>query len=223
MAINNVTLNSGIQNITSTKVSTADNETKNLQNQLANKEQRLQRLTSDSELTAEEKAKERQEIQQQIAELNRKLKLLQMEQKEKAEETAKKQEQKAVLQEEMNAETKVEKTAKVSGEEAEESTKMQEEKREELNPPVQDLQQMLAADSYVQQERVQSSVDRKHLGQENVLEAELQSDALYGIDNQSKKEELSEMRREESLLIEVQEQQKQATAPMAGAKIIIKE
>lgn len=219
MAINNVTLNSGIQNITSTKVSTVDNEAKNLQTQLANKEQRLQRLTSDSELTAEEKAKERQEIQQQIAELNRKLKLLQMEQKEKAEEAAKKQEQKAVLQEEMNAEN----TVKVSEEEAEESTKEQEEKREELNPPVQNLQQMLAADSYVQQERVQSSVDRKKSGQENVLEAEIQSDALYGIDNHSKKERLSEMRREESLLVEVQERQKQANAPMAGAKIIIKE
>lgn len=218
MAINNVTLNSGIQNITVTNVSTADNETKNLQNQLANKEQRLQRLASDSELTVEEKTKERQEIQQQIAELNRKLKLLEMEQKEKAEEAAKEQEKKAVHKEEM-----VEDTSK--NEQQEETSKVQEERKENLNPPIQNLQQMLAVDSYIQQERVQESVARNKSGRENVLETEIKSDALYGIDNQSKKEALSEMRREKSLLIEVQEPQKsQAIIGMdVGVKIIIKE
>lgn len=221
MAINNVTLNNGIQNITATKVSTADNETKNLQNQLANKEQRLQRLSSDSELTAEEKAKERQEIQQQIAELNRKLKLMEMEQKEKAEEAAKKQEQKVALNEELYG--KAEEKEPVDKAQSEEEKPWLQEQQKEKQAPIQNLQQILAADSYMQQERVQSSVDNRKSGQENVLVAEIQSDALYGIDNQSKKEELSEMRREKNLLIEEQEQQKQAAAPMAGAKIIIKE
>lgn len=221
MAINNVTLNSGIQNITATKVSTADNETKTLQSQLANKEQRLQRLTSDSKLTAEEKAKKRQEIQQQIAELNRKLKMLEMEQKEKAEETAKKQEQKVALSEELYGDTKEKEP--VDKAQSEEEKPWSQEQQEEKQVPIQNLQQILAADSYIQQERVQSSVDNRKSGQENVLEAEIQSDALYGIDNQSKKEELSKMRREKNFLIEEQEQQKQAAAPMAGSKIIIKE
>ena len=176
MAINNVTLNSGIRNITATKVSTADNETKNLQNQLANKEQRLQRLTSNSELTAEEKAKQRQEIQQQIAELNRKLKMLELEQKKKAEEAAKKQEQKVALNEELYAETKEKKSVdKVQSEE--EKPRAQESEREK-QAPIQNIQQMLAVDSYIQQERVQESVAKNKTGHENVLEAEIQSDAL---------------------------------------------
>ena len=224
MAISNVTLNTGIRNMTSAKVSTADNETKNLQNQLANKEQSLQRLSSDSKLTAEEKAIERQELQQQIAELNRKLKLLQMEAQEKAKETQKEQEQKAALNEELYGKT--EEKASVDEEQAkEESAVTQEQDQEEVWQPVQELQQMLSVDFSLQQERVQASTARKQEGAVNVLEAELQSDKLYGIDNLTKKEELSDMRRQESLLIEVHEPQKsQAIIGMdVGTKIIIKE
>ena len=56
MAINNVSLNSNVQNVSTSTMSTAEKERANLQNQIAGKEQRLNRLSADSELTAEEKA-----------------------------------------------------------------------------------------------------------------------------------------------------------------------
>lgn len=217
MAINNVTLNSNVQSIRTSTVATADSESKNLEHQIASKQQRLSRLSSDAEMTAEEKAKERQEVQKQIEELNRKLRQIQLEQKEKAEEAAKEQEQKAALKEQMLGETTKKET------QGEDFAKAQEERIEKHNPPVESIQKMLAVDSVVQQERVLGSVDRQKAGRENVLEAEIKSDEVYGMDVTHKKEELSALRREGSWEIEAKEQSKQPHYIMdSGAKIIIR-
>ena len=83
MAINKVSFNIAIPNTTSSTGSTAmDSESKSLQNQLTIEQRRLKKLSSDSEMSAEEKAKELQEIQRQIAELNRKLRMERTEQAE---------------------------------------------------------------------------------------------------------------------------------------------
>lgn len=218
MAINNVTLNSSVQNIRTSTVTTADSESKNLENQIASKEQRLSRLSSDAEMTAEEKAKERQEVQKQIEELNRKLKQLQLEQKEKAEEAAAEQKKKAALQEEML------KDSDKKAVEEEETAKYQEERKEIITPPVENIQKVLAADSVVQQNRVQESVAGRKDGRENVLEAEIKSDEIYGSDTTAKREELSASRRKDSLEIEVKEQPKNPPNYImdSGAKIIIR-
>lgn len=218
MTISNVSLNNGVQNVKTSTVTTADSESKNLENQIANKQQRLNRLSSDAEMTAEEKAKERQEVQKQIEELNRKLRLLQMEKKEEAKETTEEQEKKAVLKEEMLKDSDEKKLGE------EESAKIQEETKAKLYPPVENIQKILASDSIVQQTRVQESVARVKEGRENVLETEIKSDKLYGTDTTAKREELSESRRKEALEIEVKEQPR--TQPNyimdSGAKIIIR-
>lgn len=52
MAINNLTLNSNIQSVNTSTVKTADSESKNLANQIMNKQQRLKQLDSDVEKSA---------------------------------------------------------------------------------------------------------------------------------------------------------------------------
>ena len=57
-----------------------DAVSKSIQNQIANAQQRLRDLSSDEELSLEDKMKKRQEIQQEIASLNQQLRQHQIEQ-----------------------------------------------------------------------------------------------------------------------------------------------
>lgn len=47
-----------------------DSYSRNIQNQIANAQKQLQELSSNEDMTLEEKMKKRQEIQQQISDLN---------------------------------------------------------------------------------------------------------------------------------------------------------
>ena len=58
-----------------------DSYTKNIQKQIADAQQRLQNLSSNQDLSLEEKMKKRQEIQQEIANLNQQLRQHQIEQR----------------------------------------------------------------------------------------------------------------------------------------------
>ena len=58
-----------------------DSYSKNIQNQIANAQKQLQELSSNEEMTLEEKMKKRQEIQQQISDLNMQLRQHQIEQR----------------------------------------------------------------------------------------------------------------------------------------------
>ena len=57
-----------------------DSYTRNIQNQIANAQKQLQELSSNKDMSLEEKMKKRQEIQQQISDLNVQLRQHQMEQ-----------------------------------------------------------------------------------------------------------------------------------------------
>lgn len=61
-----------------------DAVSKNIQTQIASAQKKLQELSSNEELTLEEKMKKRKEIQQEIADLNQQLRQHQMEQREKS-------------------------------------------------------------------------------------------------------------------------------------------
>ena len=56
-----------------------DSVSKNIQNQIANAQQKLQDLSSNEELSLEDKMKKRQEIQQEITNLNQQLRQHQIE------------------------------------------------------------------------------------------------------------------------------------------------
>ena len=60
---------------------TNDSVSKNIQNQIANAQKQLQEISSNKEMSIEEKLKKRQEIQQQISDLNNQLRQHQIEQR----------------------------------------------------------------------------------------------------------------------------------------------
>ena len=82
--------NGSVQTGYSTMNGQTDAYSKGIQNQIANAQRQLQELSSNANMTSEEKMKKRQEIQQQINELNMQLRQHQMEQRME-ERTAKRQ------------------------------------------------------------------------------------------------------------------------------------
>lgn len=197
MDIKNVSTNS----VSQVTVPKADVESKTLQSQIATKQQSLKRLSSDVQKTKEEKEKESEEIRQQIEELNRRLKMLQMEKKKeraeqleeqkKEKETARLSEERVAVKETAEEESQKEQTQKTVTQERKEPV-------EKVNVPADKLQKMLAVDSLWQQERLQNQVARKQERREESLATEIKSDTLHGNDNETKKKELSEMRRKEA-------------------------
>ncbi len=218
MAIHKISFNINIPNTTSSTGSAAiDRESKNLQNQLTSKQQRLKQLSSDSKMSAEEKAKERQELQQQIAELNRKLRMEHMEQTEEEKKAAKEQEEKALQKKELLEEV-TSKPQKETESAEKESVKMP-------DMSVQDMQRMFATDSLLQQDRVRASVDRKKESRADVLEAEIALDSIYGSDTKAKREEVSGLRRQGAFQEEIQKigEKQESDAAKTIPKIIIRE
>lgn len=214
MAVHSTSLNSATLNITSASVSLTDTEAKSIQNQITGKQQSLNRLSSDSEMSAEEKAKERQEIQKQIAELNRKLRMLRMEKKEEAKESGKEQKQKADLKDE-----RIEEASQ------NDVTKGIKEQQEKSNILPQNIQKMLEVGTLLQKERIQQTTDHKKELTEEILETEIKLDELYGTDTSAKKEQLSSLIKKASFEHKIDEQEE--TKPFLGknknAKIIIRE
>ena len=201
MTVGNVTLNNQVANSTG-KVNSVLNNESDIQNQLNSKERRLNNLDADQEMTAEEKAKERREIQEQIAELKRKLQLEALKQAE-AEEKAQKEKAQEKVQKEERAE------------QLESQIKTEEKSAE----------QIFVAETSLHQGKIRDVVTVKKEGMQNVLEAEIKSDKMYGSDTKEKQEKLSAMRREKDFEIKVRQVGVNSEIPgmTEGTKIIIKE
>ena len=187
MTVNNTNITNNIAANTVSKPSVTDSESRNLQQQITNAQQRLSKLSSDSEISPEEKSKKRQEIQKQIAELNRKLRQRRLEQKEEAAEIAKQEEKQKALLKGNEEEPKPEAMRNVS--ENPDTAK-------DANSPALHMQTMLTADSMLQQQEVRENIAREKQGMENILESEINSDTIYGSDTTAKREKLSEMRKD---------------------------
>lgn len=127
-----------------------DSYSKNIQNQIANAQKQLQELSSNEEMTLEEKMKKRQEIQQQISDLNMQLRQHQIEQR-------KEQQSKGASMDDMLGGNR---TAAKSGNKG--SGLLQA-----------SMQAMISADSSMKQAKVQGSVATQMQGRANVLKAEI--------------------------------------------------
>lgn len=138
-----------------------DSVSKNIQNQIAKAQQKLQDLSSNEELSLEDKMKKRQEIQQEILNLNQQLRQHQLEQR-------KEQQSKASSMDDMIAGTKNPSAGKGSGISQE------------------GMQAMISADSSMKQAKVQGSMSAQLKGRAGVLESEIRQDAGKG--NTEKKE-----------------------------------
>lgn len=141
----------------------SDSYTKNIQRQIANAQQKLQDLSSNEELSLEDKMKKRQEIQQEITNLNQQLRQHQMELRREQ------QSQKSSSMDDMIAGTKHTSAKKGTGLSQE------------------SMQAIISADTSMKQANVQGSVAAGLKGRAGVLESEIRQDA--GKENTEKKEQ----------------------------------
>ncbi len=219
MAVGLSGMDRGSFGMTSSVISKVETETKNIQNQIMNKQQNLKRISSDGKMSVEEKAKESQEIQKQIEELNRKLRMLQQEREEEVKEAEKKQEQKAELNEERAKDT--------AGKALDENdlAKDVEGFKEPVNVSPQNVQKMLEGSSVIQKERIQQSVSNQKELAVNVLESEIELDKGRGTDTTAKEAELADLTKATPFELKIDEPQDENVifGQKAPVKIIIKE
>ncbi len=144
---------------------------RNIQNQITNEQKRLQELSSNEDLTMEEKMKKRQEIQQKISDLNVQLRQYQAEQRRE------KQQEKSASMDDLSG-----------GTENSESTKMGS-KNTGLSQT--SMTAMISADSSIKQAKIQGSVAANLEGKANVLKSEIINS--HGRSLEKKKEELADI------------------------------
>lgn len=144
-----------------------DSYSRSIQNQIANAQKQLQELSSNEDMTLEEKMKKRQEIQQQISDLNMQLRQHQMEQRKE------KQQANGSSMDDMLGGTKNGKTESGSSGLSQAS-----------------MTAMISADTSIKQAKVQGSVATKLEGRANVLKAEVKQG---GGNVEAKKEEIAEL------------------------------
>ena len=145
-----------------------DSYSRNIQNQIANAQKQLQELSSNGDMTLEEKMKKRQEIQQQISDLNMQLRQHQMEQRKE------KQQAKGTSMDDMLGGTKGGKSGSKSAGLSQAG-----------------MTAMISADTSIKQAKVQGSVATSMEGRAGVLESEIKNN--HGADVTKKKEELADV------------------------------
>lgn len=143
-----------------------DSVSKNIKNQIANAQQKLQDLSSNKEMSSEDKIKKRQEIQQEIMNLNQQLIQHQIEQKREQ------QSKSSSSMDDMIADTKNTSSKKDAG----------------LSQT--GMKAMISADSAVKQAKAQENVATQMKGRAAVLESEIKQDAGKG-NTEQKQAELS--------------------------------
>lgn len=149
-----------------------DSYSRNLQKQIENAQKKLQELSSNQDMTLEEKMTKRQEIQKQITELNNQLRQHQIELRREQ------QQAKGSSMEDYIGGSKKSGTAKQANAGSGLSQTS--------------MKAMISADSSMKQAQVQGSVATKMEGRAGVLKAEIKQDAGRG-DVEAKKEELAEV------------------------------
>ena len=145
-----------------------DSVSKNIQNQIANAKQKLQDLSSNEEMSLEDKMKKRQEIQQEINNLNQQLRQHQIEQRKE--------------QQSKNSSSMDDMVAGTSNTS----------KKKDTGLSQASMQAMISADSSMKQAKVQGSMATQIEGRASVLESEIKQDAGKG-NTEKKEEELAEL------------------------------
>lgn len=148
-----------------------DPVSKNIQQQIANAQKKLQEISSDKDLPMEEKMKKRQELQQEISNLNQQLRQHQSEQRRQ-------QQAKQTSMDDMLGGTGRTGAAKAAGR----STGLSQA----------GMQAVLSADASMKQAHVQGSTAKQMQGRAGVLKAEIKQDAARG-DTRKKEAELADL------------------------------
>lgn len=170
MAIKSINVN--MQSVQMGMNQTTDSYSRNIQRQIVSAQKQMQEISSNEEMTLEEKMKKRKEIQQQINDLNTQLRQHQMEQRRE------KQQAKRSSMEDMLGGT----GNAGSGKSASNSAGLSQAS----------MTAMISADHSMKQAKVQGSVAAKMEGKAGVLKAEIKQDEALGGNVEKKKEELAE-------------------------------
>lgn len=172
MTVNGISgVNNSMQTGGSGRITQMDSVSRNIQNQIANAQKKLQELSSNEEFSIEDKIKKRQEIQQEINNLNQQLRQHQMEQR-------KEQQEKKTSMDDMLGGSK--KTAPKSG-------------KQSTGLSQASMQAMISADSSMKQAQVQGSMATQMEGKAGVLESEIKMDKGRGASTEKKEEELADL------------------------------
>ncbi|MDE7321414.1 MAG: FlxA-like family protein [Lachnospiraceae bacterium] len=143
-----------------------DSYSRNIQNQITNAQKQLQEISSNKDMTLEEKMKRRQEIQQQISDLNVQLRQYQMEQRREKQQ-AKGSSMDDMLSGTRNAESKGTGLSQAS------------------------MTAMISADNSIKQAKIQGSVATSMEGRAGVLKSEIKNS--HGGSVEKKQEELADV------------------------------
>lgn len=150
-----------------------DNVSKDLQRQIANAQKKMQELSSNEDMTLEEKMKKRQEIQQEISNLNQQLRQHQMEQRRE-------RQSEGTSMDDMRADDHKAGASQQSG------------RKSGLSQG--SMQAMISADSSMKQAKVLGSMATRMEGQAGVLETEIKLDRGRGQDTADKEAELADLK-----------------------------
>ena len=167
---------SNMQNVGMNRQMGTDSVSKNIQNQIAYAQKELQELSSNKEMSIEEKMNRRQEIQQQITDLNNQLRMHQIEMRREQ------QQSKSSSMDDMLGGNRI--VSKVGNKSAGLSQVS--------------MQAIISADSAMTQVQNQGCVVTKMEGRAGVLEAEIKLDSSRGGNVEAKQEELAEVQQKAS-------------------------
>ncbi len=149
-----------------------DSVSRNIKNQIARANEKLQELSANQDMTMEQKMKKRQEIQQEITVLNQQLRQHQIEQRKEAQ------------------------SKKGSGEDMPDSRRADNEKAggKGAGLTASSMEAMISADSSMKQARVHGSMAAQMEGRAGVVESEIKMDRSRGSDTEKKEEELADLK-----------------------------
>lgn len=155
-----------------------DSVGKSIQNQITNAQKRLQEISSNEEMSLEERMQKRQEIQQQINDLNNQLRQHQIELRKE------KQQAKGSSMEEMLRGNKKEGSSRKNSQSGGLSQVS--------------MKAIISADATMEEANIQGSVAAKLEGRAGVLQQEIKLDAARGGDTKAKEKELAEVEQKAS-------------------------
>ncbi len=152
-----------------------DAVSRDIQRQIAETQKKLQELSSNEDMSIEEKMKKRQELQKKITDLNNQLKQRQIElRKEKQQQSKKGSSMDDVLGGKQQAERPGS-------------------KRQQSGMSNAGMAAMITADASMKQAKVQGRVATNMKGQAGILRAEIEQDARRGVNVEKKQAELSDL------------------------------
>ncbi len=163
---------------------TNDTYSKNIQSQIMNKQKELQDLSSQEDLSLEDKMKKRQAIQKEISDLNIELRQHQIEQRKEE------QQKNGSSMDDMLGDTQQKNVSESKGQSAGLSKAS--------------MQAMISAGSSIKKAKVQGNVATDVNGRIGVIEAEIKLDTMRGVETKKKEEELANIQEKAQTVVSSQ-------------------